>query len=188
VFGPCISTASGENWARHRKILAAPFNETIMTFVWAESVQQAKQMVDVWTKAEVKHIAKNTRTLSLNVLAATGFNRPFKFNSSTDGNGANGELSYRDALQTTLDNCISLMIFRPRFLSLWFLPASWRRVGKAAETFKQYMVQMLEEETSSLHRGEKGSGSLMMSLVWLEINMSRSRGARRPTRRVRQKV
>jgi cytochrome P450 len=176
VFGPCISTATGDNWARHRKILAAPFNENIMTFVWAESVQQAKQMLGVWTKREVKQIAKNTRTLSLNVLAATGFNKPFRFESSTEEDGTNGEISYRDALQTILDNCISLMIFRPRFLSLPFLPDSWKRVGRAAEAFKQYMVQMLEEEMSSLHEGKKGSGSLMTSLVRAGENYFRDSG------------
>ncbi|KAF2194758.1 cytochrome P450 [Zopfia rhizophila CBS 207.26] len=164
VFGPCISNADGDNWARHRKVLAAPFNESIMTYVFSESLKQTQEMLSYWAKGEVKSVAKDTRTLSLNVLAATGFKKSFKFSGSEVAE-TTSELSYRDALQTILDNCVSLMIFRPKFLNSSWLPESWRHVGKAATAFKQYMVQMLEEEIESLNQGESGSGSLMTSLV-----------------------
>src|SRR5204862_7989632 len=76
VYGPCISTASWMDWPRHRKVLATPFNESIMTFVWDETIQQTHQMLESWTRKALQHvpsISKDTRTLSLNVLAATGF-------------------------------------------------------------------------------------------------------------------
>ena len=167
VYGPCISTASWKDWPRHRKVLAAPFNETIMKFVWIESLEQAKEMTSSWVVNAgngISSVARDTRTLSLNVLAATGFQRSYKFRSSSEP--ASDEAgTYRDALQTVLDNALLLMLLPPRLLRLPLLPQSWTRIGKAAAAFKQYMVQMLEKETSLLKQGETGTGSLMTSFV-----------------------
>jgi hypothetical protein len=33
---------AGTDWQRHRKILAAPFNETMNSFVWREAILQAQ--------------------------------------------------------------------------------------------------------------------------------------------------
>ena len=73
--------------------------------------------------------------------------------------------TYRNALQTVLDNAILLMLVPPRLLLLSFLPKSWVRIGEAAQDFKRYMIQILDEESSLLSRGETGAGSLMTSLV-----------------------
>lgn len=73
VYGPCISTASWADWPRHGKGLAAPFNESMMKFVWQESFSQARQILDTWTndvKSVIHSVAEHTRTLSLNVLAS----------------------------------------------------------------------------------------------------------------------
>ncbi|KAL9125818.1 MAG: hypothetical protein Q9217_005038 [Psora testacea] len=167
VYGPSISTASWTDWPRHRKVLAAPFNESIMRFVWNESLKQTREMLQSWTdsaKPGIPSVAKDTRTLSLNVLAATGFKRSYKFRSSNES-GTDVKVTYRDALQTVLDNAIFLMLVPPRLLLLPLLPRSWTRVGKAAAEFKQYMIHMLDEEMSLLNRGETGTGSLMTSFV-----------------------
>ncbi|PVI02122.1 cytochrome P450 [Periconia macrospinosa] len=166
IFGPCISSATAENWARHRKAIAAPFNENIMSFVWSESVQQAQDLVSSWMKDGVHSCSKDVRTLSLNVLAATGFKKSFKFQHWKGEESHNdSDLSYRDALQIILDNAILLLILRPKLLSSTYLPKSWQRVGKAASAFQTYMQQMLKEEMDSFDQGKKGSGSLMTSLV-----------------------
>ncbi|PLB54882.1 cytochrome P450 [Aspergillus steynii IBT 23096] len=180
VYGPCISTASWKDWPRHRKVLATPFNESIMTFVWDESVKQTRQMLSTWTDASspaIESVARDTRTLSLNVLAATGFRRSYEFmganknpvSSTTTTRQAEMATktpsSYRDALQTVLDNCIMLMIMPQRVLSLPFAPASWRRVAKAASSFKVHMARMLDEEIDALKAGKSGSGGIMTSFV-----------------------
>ena len=167
VYGPCISTASWKAWPRHRKVLATPFNENIMKFVWIESLQQAREMTESWvsnTGTAISSVARDTRTLSLNVLAATGFQRSYKFRRSSELVGDEAG-TYRDALQTVLDNAILLMLLPPRFLRLPILPQSWTRIGKAAAAFKQYMVQMLEKETLLLEQGRTGTGSLMTSFI-----------------------
>ncbi len=168
VYGPCISTASAIDWPRHRKVLATPFNENIMRFVWDESLHQARDMLEAWTSSgepQVSDFAKDTRTLSLNVLAATGFQHSYKFRSSSSQPGTDEVGSYRDALQTVLDNAITLMVVSPRLLQLPLLPGSWTRIGKAAAEFRQYMVHMLDEETFLLRQGKMGTGSLMTSFV-----------------------
>ncbi|KAF2653148.1 putative cytochrome P450 monooxygenase [Lophiostoma macrostomum CBS 122681] len=170
VYGPCISTADATNWPRHRKILAAPFNEAAMGYVWSETLSQTKQLVAAWTSsspAGIASVAKDTRTLSLNVLAAVGFRRSFSFRTSdqTEAEKESGMLSYRDALQLVLDNAILLMLVPYRHLVHSWLPISLRKIGRAVADFRDHMAQMLEAETKSLNLGEKGSGSLMTSFI-----------------------
>ncbi|KAI9675452.1 MAG: hypothetical protein M1822_008930 [Bathelium mastoideum] len=170
VYGPCISTASWKDWPRHRKVLAAPFNESIMNFVWNESQKQAQEMVTAWTgsshksEAVIPSVARDMRTLSLNVLAATGFRRSYTFRSAAQPKQDEAS-TYRNALQTVLDNAIFLMLVPYRLAVLPFMPKSWIGVGKAASDFKQYMIQMLDEETSALDQGKEGSGGLMTAFV-----------------------
>lgn len=174
VYGPCISTASWTDWPRHRKVLATPFNENVMKYVWQESLGQARDMLKSWTqdtKLGSISTAKDTRNLSLNVLAATGFRKSYKFHSSNElqSEKKSGEeleaQGYRDALQTVLDNTIPIMIAPSFAFKLPFLPRSWKRIGQAATEFKKYMENMLKEETVLFEEGKAGSGSLMTSFV-----------------------
>ncbi|KAJ5733721.1 cytochrome P450 [Penicillium malachiteum] len=165
VYGPCISTANGPDWARHRKIVATPFNENIMSYVWDESIEQGRQMLDVWAEdeaTEITSVSKDTRTVSLNVLAATGFRKSYPFRSVQEQDGPS---SYRDSLQTILDNAILLMVAPRNLLSMPFAPKSWQILGKAAKDFKNHMLTMLNDETKALNEGKPGSGSLMTTLV-----------------------
>ena len=167
MYGPCISTASWTDWPRHRKVLAAPFNESIMKFVWNESLNQTHDMLVSWTSSPESRslsVAKDTRTLSLNVLAATGFRRAYKFRSSEQPKSDEAS-TYRDALQMVLDNAILIMVLPRWVFSLPLLPKSLARLGKAANDFKNYMKNMLGEETALRDSGEEGTGSLMTSFV-----------------------
>lgn len=165
IYGPCISTANGPDWARHRKIVATPFNEGIMSYTWDESVDQASQMLDVWASEgsnEISSVSKDTRTVSLNVLAAIGFRKSYPFRTAQD---QSGPANYRDSLQTILDNAILLMVAPRYLLDLPFAPESWKRLGKAAKDFKNHMLTMLSDETKALNEGKPGSGSIMTTFV-----------------------
>jgi cytochrome P450 len=166
IYGPCISTASLSDWPRHRKVLATPFNESIMNFVWDESLAQAQDMLHSWTHGPQTNISfsKDTRTLSLDVLAATGFRRSYPFRSSREPSTTESK-TYRDALATVLDNALLLMLVPYKLLSFSLLPERWRSIGKAGAAFKQYMATMLDEETTRFKQGEKGAGSLMTAFV-----------------------
>jgi cytochrome P450 len=166
IYGPCISTAEWTDWARHRKVVAAPFNPSTMRMVWSQSLRQTQQMLSCWTEAggRIHSFSNDTRTLSLNVLAATGFRQDYDFQSSDQATSSEAG-TYRDALQTVLDNAIFLMLVPPRVLSMPFLPSSWKMLGKAAETFRKSMLRMLEDETKLLEQGSRGTGSLLTHLL-----------------------
>ncbi|KAJ6015100.1 cytochrome P450 [Penicillium herquei] len=170
VYGPCISTASPENWPRHRKVMATPFNENAMSFVWDESIKQSEQMVKTWDSSktgQIKSVAKDTRTVSLNVIAAIGFRKSYPFRSANESEeeDSHDPTNYRDALQIVLDHCIMLMVIPRKWLSLPFAPSSWHKVAKASEGFQQHMTRMLNEEVKALNEGKAGSGSMMTSFV-----------------------
>jgi hypothetical protein len=141
-----------------------------MSFVWTESLRQTQSLIEYWAKREsnkdgFSSMSKDTRTLSLNVMAACGFRRPFDFKSSSEEVTTTGTYSYRDALQIVLDNAILIMLIPRQYLRYSWLPRNLQVLGKAAADFKLHMTCMLEEETSMMNRGQKGSGSLMTSLV-----------------------
>ncbi|KAI1324245.1 cytochrome P450 [Xylariaceae sp. FL0255] len=155
VFGPCISVAGWDDWARHRKVLAAPFNENVMEYVWAESLRQARGLLRSWLSAGdagIPSFSKDTRTLSLNVLASSAFRKSYEFRGSADDH-VEETGSYRDSLQTVLDNIIPLMIIPHRFLNGPFVPKRWARIGNAGASFQKHM------------QGKSGSGGLMTSFV-----------------------
>lgn len=121
-----------------------------------------------WANKSTSAVAEDMRTVSLNVLAATGFRKSFEFQSNssfTAKTGAPTSSTYRDALCTVLDNIILLLVIPARILSLPYLPRSLRIVGEAAGDFRKHMERMLQEETAAVERGEQGSGGLMTSFV-----------------------
>ncbi len=144
-----------------------------MIFVWGEALRQAEAMLRSWRRAPdtgIPSIQQDTRTLALNVLASTGFRKSYDFHGSADppldkvedvGTGSD----YRNSLQTVLDNAILLMLIPYQRLTFPLLPASWRRIGDAAVSFKRHMVKMLDEETTALNQGKPGSGGLMTGFV-----------------------
>ena len=167
IYGPNVATVGKEDWQRQRKILAAPFNEGTNKLVWGESLSQARDMLNSWTRqgqAGALGVGLDTRTLSLDVLAATGFRRSYKFRSSTEP-GSGGIRDYRDALKIVLDNALLLMLAPPMLLALPVMPRGLARIGQATNSLRQYMMDMLNKETSLLEQGEPGTGTLMTSFV-----------------------
>ncbi|RYP77928.1 hypothetical protein DL769_003301 [Monosporascus sp. CRB-8-3] len=138
-----------------------------MKFVWDETLHQAKAMLRSWASAAeagIPSMQKDTRTLSLNVLASTGFRKSYDFHGSADP-VVDEVGGYRDSLQTVLDNIIPLMLIPYHFLTWPMVPKSWQRIGNAAVSFKKYMMKMLEEETTALNQGKPGSGGIMTAFV-----------------------
>lgn len=145
--------------------MAMPFNETIMTSVWDETLRQAQAMLRSWVSRADTGIAsyqRDTRSLSLNVLAGAGFGKPYDFRSSAEP--VVDEIGkYRDSLQTVLDNIILLLIVPFKVLTM--IPGRWARIGHAGISFKQHMVKMLEDETAALSQGKSGSGGILTGFV-----------------------
>lgn len=138
-----------------------------MKFVWNEALRQTEGMTKAWSRPQVQSagiasVQTDTRAVSLNVLAATGFRKSYDFH---DSETPQEEDSYRSALQTVLDNAIPLMLIPYKLLMAPIVPKSWGKIGRAGDSFKRYMTQMLDEETSAQKQGKQGSGGIMTSLV-----------------------
>ncbi|KAI9878026.1 MAG: hypothetical protein M1830_002146 [Pleopsidium flavum] len=167
VFGSNVSTVGWTEWQRQRKVVAAPFNENTNKLVWSESLNQARDMIQAWTgcgQSGTVGVARDTRTLSLDVLAATGFHKSYKFRASTEP-GSDEARNYRESLAITLDNALFMMLVPPKLLTMPFIPKTWARIGQATNDFRQYMMDMFNEERRLLDAGKPGTGNLMSSLV-----------------------
>ena len=169
MFGPNLSTATNRDWPRHRKVVAAPFSETVMADCWRESLRQATGLVNAWKSAgRVDTVATDLRTLSLNVLAGAGFKKGVEFESAATRFGKNsseGPMSYRDALQTVLSNVILILVIPHNWLRRMFWSPRMLQVGKAAKVFEEHMTKMLHEEEEQIKQGSKGDGGIMSVLV-----------------------
>ncbi|KAK8863460.1 cytochrome P450 [Apiospora arundinis] len=133
--------------------------------IWAESLRQAQGMLASWmakNEAGIPSYQQDTRTLSLNVLAAIGFGSHHDFRRSDEP--AEDEIGgYHDSLKTVLDNIILLMLVP--FHILIKLPRRYARIGKAAIAFKRHMVKLLDDETAALNQGKPSSGAIIPSFV-----------------------
>ncbi|KAH8164227.1 hypothetical protein CIB48_g4026 [Xylaria polymorpha] len=112
---------------------------------------------------------RDTRTLSLNVLASTGFSKSYEFRRSTEP-AIDEAGNYRDSLQTVLDNVIPLMLIPYRVLANPLLPKSWVGVGNAAAAFKQHMAKMLSRNSGSWRAGRARGGIVTAFVHALERN------------------
>lgn len=126
-------------------------------------------MLHYWNcqgKAGIPDMQEDLRTLSINVLAATAFLKPYDFIGSTDlRNRESSTESYRDCLHVVLKYAIFLMLVPYRFLTGAMLPHSLASIGRAAISLKGFMMNIITEESAALSKGKPVSGGLITSLV-----------------------
>jgi len=77
-FGPSILTTEGEEWRRHRKVVARSFGETNHRLVWQETI---KIMLDLFThwgrqgngdEIKVTSVRETTREIAVMVIGIAG--------------------------------------------------------------------------------------------------------------------
>ena len=123
-------------------------------------------MLQYWSSREsVTSTADDARTLSLHVLSSAGFGKSYSFRGSLDLSPTNVATSYKESLRMILDNCILLMVLGPQFISKSWLPKKLNKLHQATVTFKQYMIEVYEEEKQSIAKGKPGAGNLTTSLI-----------------------
>lgn len=171
VFGPNISTAQGSDWKKMRRLVSSCFSDSNFEPVWRESVVQAVAMGKFWSSCQpfVDSTAHDTRTLSINVMSKAGFGMayPFKGHHETQLKLQGSTLSYKDALQTILENSIIIMMLGTKFLAKSWLPQRLRMLHYACASFQGYMTELYEAEKQASN--EKSTSqqqhNLMTSLV-----------------------
>ena len=168
IFGPNVGTVEGRDWQRHRKITGAAFNEQIYETVWSEALRQADGMLQWWLSkglGPMNTTAKDTRTLSLNVLAHVGFRRTYPFDGKTDNVNSQHAMSFRQTLCFVLDNALLTMVVPAKFLQLPFLPSKWRKVGGSIDALHRQMMSLYNEEKSFSVWNSREPANLMSLMV-----------------------
>ncbi|KND88646.1 Cytochrome P450 4V2 [Tolypocladium ophioglossoides CBS 100239] len=132
-----------------------------------------RSMVHGWvarTRSRVPSLDNDLRTLTFNVLGATAFREPAGTQSHVGprhGETATQTItqSYRDTLQTVIENAILLMIVPYHLLLGTRVPKRLAKAGHAAASFKSILLNVLAEETAALDDHAPGRGGLLTPLV-----------------------
>ncbi len=168
--GPNVSTTeSTADWARMRKVTAASFNEATNRVVWAETLRQGGGMVRSWVgvgSAGVRSTAEDMRTLALNIMLRAGFGKSYGFEAAGNKGKAEGKMDYRTAISLVLENAMLIIGIGPGTVpKLGALSGKLATLGTAIATFKQYMADMLDEESHKNGGEVAGGRNLLESLV-----------------------
>lgn len=160
--------AEGADWQRHRKLTATPFNEQKSGSVWAESLRQSVDMLDLWMTRGIDGVqttSEDVRTLALHVIAYTGFKKSYPFKSVAKDADNHKPSNYRDSLSIILQNVVIIIALPSSVFSIPILPAKWKRIGWAITEFRQYMMNVIAEEKQLMADGKVGSDNLVSNLV-----------------------
>jgi hypothetical protein len=117
-------------------------------------------LLEYWAK-EMKEqdgfstVSKDTRTLSLNVVADCGFRRSLDFETLSGDSSTTGTSSYRDALHIVLDHAILIMLIPLHYLRYSWLPRNMQVLDKTAAEFKLHMTRILRGDEHGGPRRER---------------------------------
>ncbi|KAB5582873.1 cytochrome P450 monooxygenase-like protein [Coniochaeta sp. 2T2.1] len=171
IFGPNISTASGPDWQRQRKVTAAAFNERTNRVVWAESLKQGEDMVGNWLaagEAGVRSTADDTRLFAMNIIMRGGFGKAYDFQSNPPSVAKSEDTSsmdYREAMNLIIKNAILIIGIGPDNLGkLGFVSSKLKTLAQAVSTFREHILDMLEQGQKEGKEVES-RGNLLDALV-----------------------
>lgn len=151
-----------------RKLVASCFSDSYFEPIWQESICQAVDMGRYWSsRPSIETTGHDTRTLSLNVMSMAGFGKvyPFKGHHETQIKLEGSTLSYKEALQTILENSIMIMVLGTKFLEKPWLPRTMRNLHYACSSFQGYMTELYEAGKKASAEGSVSDRNLMSSLV-----------------------
>ena len=163
-----LPQAQGADWKKMRKLIASCFIDQNFEVVWRESIAQAVDMGRYWgSRLSVETVAQDTRTLSLNVMSRAGFGKPFPFKGHHEAQVAlkGTSLSYKEALQTILENSIVIMVLGTNVLAKPWLPRYLKDLHYACTSFQGYMTELFEAGKMSSSQALASDRNLMNSLV-----------------------
>lgn len=81
IFGTSIISSEGDEWKRHRKMVATAFAEKSNLLVWKESLRQVSGMITSWSEIKgntsnsmvIKKAGIDMAHLTLHVISSAGF-------------------------------------------------------------------------------------------------------------------
>jgi hypothetical protein len=122
----------------------------------------------------IRSVADDSKTFTLNVLAAALFTKPYPFEGQEEmkkrqtsvEDPSDDAHQYRDSFSKILRGIILIAIFGGEKLriSSW-MPKSWNQVGQAVQDFRLYVLRMIEEERESIDKNVSTRKDLVSALV-----------------------
>ncbi|KAF7506030.1 hypothetical protein GJ744_012277 [Endocarpon pusillum] len=157
LFGHNVTSSDGDEWQRHRKIVAPVLNERIMAAVWDESRNQARQMMDAFTnkgekeRAETNVALEGLKTLAINVMVtvAYGVRTPWALAVSYEKAPPGHSISFMETMSSIVNNLIPAAFISSYVLSQPFMPAGLKKLGDAKREFPLYAHEMIAKQRES---------------------------------------
>ncbi|KIV96273.1 hypothetical protein PV10_00156 [Exophiala mesophila] len=184
VYGKNVVSTEGGTWRRHRKATSPPFTEKNNHLVWAETIDQASNMLASWLGPDgkgnqtVHRVMDDTMRLSLYVISRAGFGRKLKWPAADskvdvddnyvdlskiqnhqDDMDAGHSMSYTYALHCLLDN-ILLQLVMPRWLMARLPVKAVRKANEAYTEWGNYMKEAVSSKKASLKKSDGGKESM----------------------------
>ena len=109
LWGPTISSVSGEDWKIHRRAVSTGFGNAMNKIVWDEAQHQTMTLATHWLEQEgaiIPVIRSWTSTLALHVISS-GF-----FNKRLEWGDYESESALSPGHELTLDKALSTMLSR----------------------------------------------------------------------------
>lgn len=144
-----VTKSNGDDWPRHRKIVAPCFSERASATVWAEAVSQSNTLLTQWLASESADVVQDTGKLALNVISAVAFENQ---NVSTPTKGH--ALSLHDALTTVMSTSISpalegIMPWLDVPILRNLMPGSIEKLMLACDEFRRYTTEIIASNSTT---------------------------------------
>jgi cytochrome P450 len=168
VFGPNVDGLEGENWQRHRRLTAPSLNDRVNPPVWKESSRQCREMITEWVaqgEQGTRRLREDIAVLALHVWLWAGFGISSPFREKDENLRPPHTVSYMEALFTIMNSFEYLCIFPMDWLSLPFMPASMKRLGRLCKEFKLYLGELVQSEKEAAAKGESTKVNLLSTMV-----------------------
>lgn len=155
-YGQNVSSTTGADWQRHRKITTAAFNEHFMQEVWSESTKKAA-LLNLAEERDRKldRIRSTFDVLAMNVLAVVGFGQERLLNTATPGH----KQSLMECLGFILQHILLTAIFNSLKVPDFLLPGVLQRLKRSVAEFKLYMEELVLHQMKQSSSASKTEGS-----------------------------
>ncbi|KAI1778869.1 putative cytochrome P450 [Hypoxylon cercidicola] len=162
IVQPNNPQAITSSWKMQRRVATRCFNEANHEIVWSETLGLADDMLRYWSSRRyIKSSADDIRTLTLDVLARSGFGKSFKFRSHEEKKSADEvrSMSYRESVGLILENCIVILALGPKtlaFLARYWLPARLKTINNAVNSDNNLMTLLVRASQEAASEGLQG--------------------------------
>ncbi|EXJ73663.1 uncharacterized protein A1O5_03425 [Cladophialophora psammophila CBS 110553] len=191
IYGKNVVSTEGSIWRQHRKATSPPFTEKNNHLVWAESIDQASDMLASWVGPDgkgditVDRVMDDTMRLSLYVISRAGFGRKLqwpsadakadvdvnyvdksKIQNDQDDRDLGHSMSYTYAIHCLLDN-ILVQFLVPRWIVKRMPFTRFQKANEAYYEWGNYMKEAVASKKKTLEVGSENSKDQMDLLAQL---------------------